>query len=131
MATASLAKLPLTPSSSSSSQSSSSSSTSIKSNHPQKISYFPLHRSSVKNPTLLQQSNTQKQEQQGKVIIRRDLLLGISVLPFVLEVSPSESKEVEVGSFLPPSSSDPSFVFFKASSKDTPALRAVMVLQAM
>lgn len=56
--------------------------------------------------------------------MRRDLLLGISVLPFVLEVSPSESKEVEVGSFLPPSSSDPSFVFFKASSKDTPALRA-------
>ena len=37
---------------------------------------------------------------------------------------PSLAREVEVGSYLPPSPSDPSFVLFKASSKDTPALRA-------
>ncbi|KAK9122629.1 hypothetical protein Sjap_012231 [Stephania japonica] len=34
------------------------------------------------------------------------------------------AREVEVGAYLPPSSLDPSFVVFKASSKDTPALRA-------
>lgn len=36
----------------------------------------------------------------------------------------SEAREVEVGAFLPPLPSDPSFVLFKASPKDTPALRA-------
>lgn len=39
-------------------------------------------------------------------------------------IAPSEAKEVEVGSYLPPSPSDPSFVLFKASPRDTPALRA-------
>ncbi|KAI3932367.1 hypothetical protein MKW92_020825 [Papaver armeniacum] len=36
----------------------------------------------------------------------------------------ADAREIEVGSFLPPFPSDPSFVVFKASSKDTPALRA-------
>ncbi|RZC79181.1 hypothetical protein C5167_003899 [Papaver somniferum] len=36
----------------------------------------------------------------------------------------TDAREIEVGSFLPPFPSDPSFVVFKASSKDTPALRA-------
>lgn len=55
---------------------------------------------------------------------------GLTLLPLSLplfeSVHPlsSESKEIEVGSYLPPSQSDPSFVFFKASPRDTPALRA-------
>uniref|UniRef100_A0A7N0TIC7 PsbP C-terminal domain-containing protein n=1 Tax=Kalanchoe fedtschenkoi TaxID=63787 RepID=A0A7N0TIC7_KALFE len=36
----------------------------------------------------------------------------------------ASAREVEVGSFLPPLPSDPSFVQFTASPKDTPALRA-------
>ncbi|XP_020219572.1 psbP domain-containing protein 6, chloroplastic [Cajanus cajan] len=60
---------------------------------------------------------------------RREFLKGIglqALLPLVLlrEAPPSLAREVEVGSFLPPSPSDPSFVLFKASPKDTPALRA-------
>lgn len=61
---------------------------------------------------------------------RRDFLKGIALqtlsLPLLVLTNPlhSQAREIEVGSFLPPSSSDPSFVLFKASSKDTPALRA-------
>ncbi|XP_028761453.1 psbP domain-containing protein 6, chloroplastic [Neltuma alba] len=59
---------------------------------------------------------------------RREFLKGIALqaLPLLLlkDSSPSLAKEVEVGSYLPPSPSDPSFVLFKASPKDTPALRA-------
>ncbi|XP_010673078.2 psbP domain-containing protein 6, chloroplastic [Beta vulgaris subsp. vulgaris] len=101
MATASLTQLPLT---------SSSTTTSTKSNF------------SATKPLSLQ-LHAQKQEQ-GKLIIRRDLLRGLSFLPLVIKVSPSQAKEIEVGSYLPTSSSDPSFVLFKASTKDTPALRA-------
>ncbi|XP_016179958.1 psbP domain-containing protein 6, chloroplastic [Arachis ipaensis] len=56
---------------------------------------------------------------------RRDLFKGVALqaLPLLL-LRPSLAREVEVGSFLPPSPSDPSFVLFKASPKDTPALRA-------
>lgn len=61
-------------------------------------------------------------------ILRRDILKGLAVIPLtvVLNKEPpySEAREVEVGSYLPPSPIDPSFVFFKASPKDTPALRA-------
>lgn len=100
MATASLTQLALT----------SSSSTSIK--------------SKLTIPSLLQ-LHAQKQEQHGKLVIRRDLLTGISLLPLVLSVPPpSLARDVDVGSFLPPSPSDPSMVLFKATSKDTPALRA-------
>ena len=59
---------------------------------------------------------------------RREFLKGVALqaLPLLLlrEPPPSLAREVEVGSFLPPSPSDPSFVQFKASPKDTPALRA-------
>ncbi|MED6134524.1 PsbP domain-containing protein 6, chloroplastic [Stylosanthes scabra] len=51
--------------------------------------------------------------------------LAFQALPLLLLTpQPSLSREVEVGSFLPRSPSDPSFVLFKASPKDTPALRA-------
>lgn len=56
--------------------------------------------------------------------IRRDFLRGIAFAPLILAPFPSEAREVDVGSFLPPSQSDSSFVVFKASPKDTPALRA-------
>ncbi|MED6160894.1 PsbP domain-containing protein 6, chloroplastic [Stylosanthes scabra] len=59
---------------------------------------------------------------------RREFFKGLAfqALPLLLLTPPSPSlaREVEVGSFLPPSPSDPSFVLFKASPKDTPALRA-------
>ncbi|XP_057437897.1 psbP domain-containing protein 6, chloroplastic [Lotus japonicus] len=60
---------------------------------------------------------------------RREFLKGIALgaLPLVLlreTPPPAEARDVEVGSFLPPSPADPSFVLFKASPKDTPALRA-------
>ena len=37
---------------------------------------------------------------------------------------PAEAREAEVGAVLPPAASNPGFVFFRATSKDTPALRA-------
>ncbi|GMH18667.1 hypothetical protein Nepgr_020508 [Nepenthes gracilis] len=58
---------------------------------------------------------------------RREFLKGLSLIPLILFTNkppPSQAKEIEVGSYLPPSPSDPSFVLFKASIKDTPALRA-------
>ncbi|KVI03437.1 psbP domain-containing protein 6, chloroplastic [Cynara cardunculus var. scolymus] len=62
---------------------------------------------------------------------RRHFLKGLtlSLVPFTTIIplhspSPSEAKEIEVGSYLPQSNSDPNFVMFQASSKDTPALRA-------
>ncbi|PKI31941.1 psbP domain-containing protein 6, chloroplastic [Punica granatum] len=59
---------------------------------------------------------------------RRELLKGAVLAPLLwgaaLAPPPSEAKEAEVGSYLPPSPSDPSFVLFKASPRDTPALRA-------
>lgn len=55
---------------------------------------------------------------------RRQLLKGLVLAPLVWGPPSSEAKDLEVGSYLPPSPSDPSFVFFKASPRDTPALRA-------
>ncbi|CAH1418503.1 unnamed protein product [Lactuca virosa] len=63
---------------------------------------------------------------------RRQFLKGLSLLvPFTTIIplhspSPSQAKtkEIEVGTYLPQSTSDPNFVLFQASSKDTPALRA-------
>ncbi|CAN8254454.1 unnamed protein product [Cochlearia groenlandica] len=60
---------------------------------------------------------------------RRELLLKSAVaIPTTIlnlkEAPVTEAREVEVGSFLPTSPSDPSFVLFKASPSDTPALRA-------
>nr|KJB81020.1 hypothetical protein B456_013G125600 [Gossypium raimondii]KJB81022.1 hypothetical protein B456_013G125600 [Gossypium raimondii] len=61
---------------------------------------------------------------------RETLIKGLALLPLVVfgGAPISEAREVEVGSYLPPSPTDPSFVVFKASPKDTPALRAVLVL---
>uniref|UniRef100_A0A0F7GXB1 Photosystem II reaction center PsbP family protein n=1 Tax=Erodium foetidum TaxID=337372 RepID=A0A0F7GXB1_9ROSI len=56
--------------------------------------------------------------------LRREFLKGLALSPLILEVPHSQAREIEVGSVLPPSPSDPSFVIFKASAKDTPALRA-------
>ncbi|GER37990.1 oxygen-evolving enhancer protein 2 [Striga asiatica] len=62
------------------------------------------------------------------VISRREFLMGSSMAvgaPLVISpISPVTAKEVEVGSYLPPSPADPSFVLFAATPKDTPALRA-------
>lgn len=57
---------------------------------------------------------------------RETLIKGLALLPLVAfgGAPISEAREVEVGSYLPPSPTDPSFVVFKASPKDTPALRA-------
>ncbi|XP_075637815.1 psbP domain-containing protein 6, chloroplastic [Castanea sativa] len=63
--------------------------------------------------------------------LRREVLLkGLAaaaagaVLPLLKPPPSFAAKEVEVGSYLPTLPSDPSFVLFKASPKDTPALRA-------
>ncbi|CAN6443430.1 unnamed protein product [Victoria cruziana] len=56
-------------------------------------------------------------------VCRREVM-KVAGLLWALWKLPAEAKEVEVGSYLPPSSSDPSFVVFKATPKDTPALRA-------
>ncbi|XP_057770448.1 psbP domain-containing protein 6, chloroplastic isoform X1 [Salvia miltiorrhiza] len=57
---------------------------------------------------------------------RREFLNGsATLLPLLISPPPpSLAREVEVGSYLPPSPADPSFVLFSATSKDTPALRA-------
>lgn len=51
---------------------------------------------------------------------------GVALSSVILRESSSTSlaREVMVGSYLPQSPSDPNFVLFKATSKDTPALRA-------
>ncbi|KAG2601380.1 psbP domain-containing protein 6, chloroplastic-like [Panicum virgatum] len=58
---------------------------------------------------------------------RRELVLG-AALGALLSVSraplPAQAREVVVGSYLPPAPSNPGFVFFRATPKDTPALRA-------
>lgn len=64
---------------------------------------------------------------------RREFLNG-SVVLLPLAVSPpppSQAREVEVGSYLPVSPTDPSFVLFKATPKDTPALRAGSTLKSL
>ncbi|XP_015699232.1 psbP domain-containing protein 6, chloroplastic isoform X2 [Oryza brachyantha] len=58
---------------------------------------------------------------------RRELLLGAGAAlgaAFLKAPLPAEAREVEVGAVLPPAASNPGFVFFRATSKDTPALRA-------
>ncbi|XP_062167486.1 psbP domain-containing protein 6, chloroplastic [Alnus glutinosa] len=66
-------------------------------------------------------------QKRNQLSLRREFLKGLSLLPLLELKHPrpsSAAKEIEVGVYLPPSPSDPSFVFFKASPKDTPALRA-------
>ncbi|KAL5229055.1 hypothetical protein ABZP36_017320 [Zizania latifolia] len=56
---------------------------------------------------------------------RRELLLGAALSAALVRAPlPAVAREVEVGTFLPPASSNPGFMFFKATAKDTPALRA-------
>ncbi|EPS63642.1 hypothetical protein M569_11143, partial [Genlisea aurea] len=56
---------------------------------------------------------------------RREFLNGaLALLPAPLVSPPSSAREVEVGTYLPPSPDDRAFVVFTASPKDTPALRA-------
>ncbi|XP_043723077.1 psbP domain-containing protein 6, chloroplastic [Telopea speciosissima] len=84
-----------------------------------KISSF--HSISI-NPT---KSSGEFLHYQKLALHRREFLKGIILVPILWKEPPiSEAREVEVGSYLPPSPSDPSFVLFKATSKDTPALRA-------
>ncbi|WCJ28729.1 Mog1/PsbP/DUF1795-like photosystem II reaction center PsbP family protein [Euphorbia peplus] len=59
--------------------------------------------------------------------LRRQFFQGLALSPlfFLTQTPPiSLAREVAVGSYLSPSSTDPSFVLFKATPKDTPALRA-------
>ncbi|KAI3446552.1 hypothetical protein Pfo_029513 [Paulownia fortunei] len=90
-------------------------------NHTSKIP-FSTHLSSLKfSPKPHQNSSLQL-----TALSRREFLNGsVALLPLVISPPPpSLAKEVEVGSYLPPSPTDPSFVLFTATPKDTPALRA-------
>ncbi|KAM0051592.1 putative photosystem II [Helianthus debilis subsp. tardiflorus] len=79
----------------------------------------PSSSSSSLSPLFLQ-SSSRRQFLKGSSTV----LLPLTTLIPLHSPSLSLAKEVEVGSYLPLSSSDPSFVLFQASSKDTPALRA-------
>ncbi|CAA6661973.1 unnamed protein product [Spirodela intermedia] len=76
----------------------------------------------------LQRSDSSNQEDRSRCLLagaqvtrRSYLLAGAALMPFVFTKPPRlDAREVEVGSFLPPSPSNPSFVVFKATSKDTP-----------
>ncbi|XP_027066297.1 psbP domain-containing protein 6, chloroplastic-like [Coffea arabica] len=74
---------------------------------------------------LLQSSSCMQSHQEFPQLnlSRRNLFNGLAIVPLLL-TSPAKAREVEVGSYLPPSPTDPSFVVFEATPKDTPALRA-------
>ena len=56
---------------------------------------------------------------------RRELVVGTALGALFLRTPlPAGAREVEAGKYLPPAPSSPGFVFFKATTKDTPALRA-------
>ncbi|KAM3333163.1 hypothetical protein ACQJBY_028340 [Aegilops geniculata] len=56
---------------------------------------------------------------------RRELVVGTALgALFSATPLPAGAREVEAGKYLPPAPSSPGFVFFKATTKDTPALRA-------
>ncbi|CAN0921593.1 PsbP domain-containing protein 6, chloroplastic [Linum grandiflorum] len=76
----------------------------------------PSSSSSAKSPLSLPR----------RQLLKQLALISSSPLVSTIIKPPPDSlaKEIAVGSYLPPSQSDPSFVLFKASSKDTPALRA-------
>ena len=90
----------------------------------------PLQLSPPLKPHAAPTFPQQRRNQVVSVTLRREVILkGLATavaLPLLVlkEASPSSAKEVEVGSYLPTSPSDPSFVLFKASPRDTPALRA-------
>ncbi|KAA8517358.1 hypothetical protein F0562_017636 [Nyssa sinensis] len=87
--------------------------------------------SSAHSPASIKFTLRTDQNLKQPTLIRRGFFKGMALLPLILlkeqvflPPPPSEAREVEVGSYLPPLPSDPSFVLFKASPKDTPALRA-------
>ncbi|XP_062207171.1 psbP domain-containing protein 6, chloroplastic-like [Phragmites australis] len=56
---------------------------------------------------------------------RRELVLGAALSALLSRAPlPAKAREVEVGTYLLPAPSNPGFVFFQATPKDTPALRA-------
>uniref|UniRef100_A0ACD5VT14 Uncharacterized protein n=1 Tax=Avena sativa TaxID=4498 RepID=A0ACD5VT14_AVESA len=55
---------------------------------------------------------------------RRELVVGTATALGALFSLPAGAREVEAGKYLPPAPASPGFVFFKATTKDTPALRA-------
>uniref|UniRef100_A0A2N9H822 PsbP C-terminal domain-containing protein n=1 Tax=Fagus sylvatica TaxID=28930 RepID=A0A2N9H822_FAGSY len=92
----------------------------------------PLQLSPPLKPHAAPTFPQQRRNQVVSVTLRREVILkGLATavaLPLLVlkEAPPSSAKEVEVGSYLPTSPSDPSFVLFKASPRDTPALRAAL-----
>ncbi|KAK8672035.1 hypothetical protein V6N13_110412 [Hibiscus sabdariffa] len=86
-------------------------------------SSLKLRRISNANHASMQENiDSKRQVQRREIFIK-----GLTMLPAVVfggGAPIAEAREVEVGSYLPPSAADPSFVVFKASPKDTPALRA-------
>ncbi|KAG6769060.1 hypothetical protein POTOM_022495 [Populus tomentosa] len=91
-------------------------------------SLTPIFSSPLKTSrtTTLTATTTSLDQHRNQVVLRRQILKGLVLSPLILIKAPpsSEAREIEVGSYLPPSPTDPSFVLFKASPKDTPALRA-------
>ncbi|KAJ9694301.1 hypothetical protein PVL29_010011 [Vitis rotundifolia] len=85
------------------------------------------HISSSKSATSILPHSSPFKNSPNQLTLRREFLKGLALAPLIFiseEALPAHAREVEVGSYLPPSPSDPSFVLFKASPKDTPALRA-------
>ncbi|KAB1222980.1 PsbP domain-containing protein 6, chloroplastic [Morella rubra] len=90
------------------------------------VTLSPVFSASKSPPKATERAASAFPQKQNQLSLRREFLKGLSLLP-LLELKqplPSAAKEIEVGSYLPPSPSDPSFVLFKASPRDTPALRA-------
>ncbi|KZV27359.1 Thylakoid lumenal 29.8 kDa protein, chloroplast precursor [Dorcoceras hygrometricum] len=86
----------------------------------------PTSNFSFSNPVTSQASSLKFHQNPSSQLLRREFLNGsVALLPLVVSPPPpSQAREVEVGSYLPVSPTDPSFVLFKATTKDTPALRA-------
>ncbi|KAL2609439.1 hypothetical protein R1flu_028012 [Riccia fluitans] len=96
-----------------------------------------LHRPSPRWRSRLQvcaSSESEDAETMAVVVNRRqaclDVVAVLASAAGVLSAKPgvAVAKEVEVGAYLPVAAEDPNFVQFKASSKDTPALRAGNVM---
>ncbi|KAF9596242.1 hypothetical protein IFM89_008405 [Coptis chinensis] len=91
----------------------------LHSSFPPEPNIISTNTSSLKLPTTTTQQTTKQ------LTCRRDFLTGIALVSvLVKEPLAAEAREVEVGSYLPPFPTDSSFVVFKATPKDTPALRA-------
>ncbi|RWW27132.1 hypothetical protein BHE74_00003171 [Ensete ventricosum] len=86
--------------------------------------YVPI----ASNPSKVSVTTTtadSSSSRKSPLVRRRDIVAGISLTAALTKEPLSvAAREVEVGSYLPPAPTDPAFVVFKATSKDTPALRA-------